>query len=199
MARLFLVAAVFLSCVAVASAQEAGVKSGPAAGQPLPGPFHPFNVNGIHADRPHCLVCQHGMNTAVAIFVRGPLEPGKPLADLLKKLDTLAEQRADASLGVYVVVLSDGYPDYDQTRKLAQTLRDGIKALELQRLTIAIETAAGPEGYNLNPEADVTVLVYRNQKVDANFAFRKDGMTEKDVAAVLEATQKVLPPKRKRR
>lgn len=199
MARLLIVASLFFTFAMAAPAQNGGLKSGPAVGQVLPGPFHPFNVNGVHTDRPHCLVCQHGLNTAVAIFVRGPLEPGKPLADLLKKLDALVEQRADASLGVYVIVLSDAYPDYDQTRKLAQALRDGIKALELKQITVAIETAAGPEGYNLNPEADVTVLVYRQQKVEANFAFGKDGMTEKDVAAVLDATQKVLPPKRKRR
>ena len=54
--RMFLGAfTVAVLAVAGAVAGE-GLKSGPAVGKNIPGPFHPLNVTGAQAGNKHCLV-----------------------------------------------------------------------------------------------------------------------------------------------
>lgn len=178
------------------SAQEAAVKSGPQKDQLLPGPFHPYNATGTHAGRPHCLVCRFGLDPVAAVFARELPEAGKPLAALLKGLDAAVEKHQAAELGAFVVFLSDDANDLERRQALVQKLQDLAKQLELKHVVLAIDAPDGPKGYDLSKEADVTVLLYVKHKILANHAYGKDGLTDKDVAAILAETEKLLPPAR---
>lgn len=171
-------------------AQEA-LKSGPQPGQFLPGAFHPLNVNGVYAGRPHCLVCEHGLKPVVAVFAREHAEKDKPLSILLKQLDELVSKQPGGLLRAFAVFLVEDYGDLDKRRAQAARLQNVIKALDLKSLGVALETSEGPPDYAINKEADVTVLLYYKHKVVANFAFRKDAMTDKDVETILEAARKL--------
>ena len=55
------------------------------------------------------------------------------------------------------------------------------------------ENLDGPPSYRLNRDADVTVMLFVNRKVVANFAFRAGELTEDRVGDVLKALPGVLP------
>src|SRR3954463_16283243 len=53
-------------------AVAAELKSGPQAGEKLPGPFHPLNVNGDKAGEKQCLYCKFGDQSVAMVFARTP-------------------------------------------------------------------------------------------------------------------------------
>src|SRR5262245_7954687 len=80
---------IFALCVALSVAVGAGIsgerlKSGPQAGEAVPGPFHPLNVTGAYAGQKHCLYCECGPAPVAMIFAR-EVSPG--LTKLIKKND----------------------------------------------------------------------------------------------------------------
>src|SRR5205085_8843679 len=79
-----LLATLFCSA-SVPAAEE--LKSGPQAGNYIPGPFHYLNLNGAHAGNPHCLVCEYGLLPVVTVFVRESGETNRQVEDFLQKLD----------------------------------------------------------------------------------------------------------------
>jgi hypothetical protein len=49
----------------------------------------------------------------------------------------------------------------------------------------------GPKSYNLSKEADVTVLLYKRQKVEANHAFKKGELSEEGLESILADVPKI--------
>ena len=70
---------------------------------------------------------------------------------------------------------------------------------ELKNLVLSIwndsDAPAGPKKYHVNPDADVTVVLYTDHKVRANYAFRKGELSEKDMDAITGEVSKILPTK----
>ena len=54
----------------------------------------------------------------------------------------------------------------------------------LKNVVLAIEEPAGPEKYNINRNAEVTVVLYKERVGKANHSFAKGKLTEKDVEMV---------------
>ena len=48
----------------------ADLKSGPQAGDKVPGAFHPYNVNGENAGKAACLYCAAGDSPVAVVFAR---------------------------------------------------------------------------------------------------------------------------------
>jgi hypothetical protein len=182
-----------LTTVTGSSLAQEGVKSGPQAGEVLPGPFHPFNATGDFKDRPHCLVCEFGLLPTVAVFTREFPAPDRPVTKLLQALDAAVEKYRPRGLRAFAVVLTDESQDVDARRAAAQRLKDLADAAKLKHVVLSLDAAAGPKEYKLSPEAGLTVLVYVKQKVEANFAFPKDAFADDNVKAILAAVEKLFP------
>jgi len=77
---------------------------------------------------------------------------------------------------------------------LEPVLKDAAKKAELKKLIIAIEEKDEPipEKYKLNKDADVTVVLYVNRIVQANHAFAKGKLTDKDIEAVVRDVSKIV-------
>ncbi|HEV3445793.1 MAG TPA: hypothetical protein VG099_14215 [Gemmataceae bacterium] len=181
---------VVLFAAARSSAFQAGdkLKSGPQAGESIPGPFHFVNINGAYAGDPHCLVCEYGLKPVAAVFARTLPESGKPLADLLQKLDeTIGKNQASEFRG-FAAILSPDFAADDMRKELVQKLEGAAK--DLKQLIVCVG-ADSPDKYNINKDAEVTVVLYHNHKVVANFAFEKDKLGDKDVATIVAAFQKM--------
>jgi hypothetical protein len=185
----------FLSVLALAAAlcchgaayDDTPVKSGPQAGQELPGPFHVYNVNGPHAGNQHCLVCEYGLRPVVLIFSREIPNPEKPAKNLMQKVDqTLG--KLDGRLKGFVVFLND--EQLESRKDFIKKLDGWDTASDIKNLVLAVDGASGPDKYNLNKDASVTVLLYQELKVVNNFAYAADKMTDKDVDAILAAIDK---------
>jgi len=183
--KLHIVAAaviVALSVGLVAAEEKKALKSGPQVGETLAGPFHPLNVNGDKAGKKHCLYCENGERPVVMIFAR---EPNKQLSKLIKKIDAACEEHKKEKLNSFVVFCTKSKDAEKDVKKCAEDC--GLK-----KVVLAIDNPAGPDEYKVSEKADVTVVLYVERKVKANYAFGKGEMTDKDVDAIIKDLPKIL-------
>jgi hypothetical protein len=181
----------------------------------IPGSFQAWMVTGKHAGRYHSPTTAHGLNPVVLIFARDLEGPDKPLFDLIKKLDQLAVQHPDARLGVCVVFLNDvglreaigraGEEYRTKFREISpakQTLEEQIRSTAkeqgIQKVEFGLDTAAGPRGYGIEEQKQITVLFYRDHTVLDRQAFAKDKFTEADVNRIVGTVTKTVTDLEKR-
>jgi len=119
------------------------------------------------------------------IFAR---EVSGPLTSLVKKLDEATAKNRDAMMGSFVVFCNDD----DGLEKKLQQLAEKEKFKEI---ILAIDSASGPTKYKIAKEADVTVVLYNEHKVEANFVFKKGELNDKKVEEIMKALPKILPKK----
>jgi hypothetical protein len=162
-------------CMTVALADE--LKSGLAVGD-VPSAFHPLNVTGEKAGKKNCLVCGYGGDPVAAIFAR---KNSDALTSLVKKVDA----KGKVGLKSFVCYLSDD-----------EALEDQLKAyagkLGLETTVLAIDNVAGPKAWRISRDAEVTVILYNNYKVEANHAFKAGELNSGAVEKVVADIPKVL-------
>jgi hypothetical protein len=172
-----------LGCVVMLTSVQAGgaVKSGPQAGQEVPGPFHPLNVTGASAGKKNCLYCANGGNPVAVVFAR---EATPEVATLLKQLDEATLKNAKIEMGSYAVFCNDKDGLDKQLTKLAADQK-------LTKLILSIDNPAGPKGYEISKDAEVTVVLYTNFEVKANHSFRKGELTPASITKVVADVAKI--------
>src|SRR5262249_47183666 len=109
-----------------------------------------------------------------------------PLVKLIKEIDAATVKNKSAGMGSFVVFLSDDEALKDKLKKVADTSK-------LKECVLAIDNPAGPNGYNVSKDADVTVVLYNERKVASNFAFKKGELKEKDIDKIVADIKKILP------
>jgi len=184
MLRNLLAAAVVVVLGGAVVADE--LKSGPQMGDKVPGPFHPYTVTGEDAGKHVCLYCKAGLSPTVAVFVRNPDDP--LTHKLLKALDAETTKNAKAEMQSFAVFCG-GKKD-----KLEPKLKEIAKNAELKSLVLAIEEQDDPipEKYKLNKDADVTVILYVDLGVKANYTFAKGKLTDKDIDAIIKDVSQIV-------
>jgi hypothetical protein len=183
MIRNLLVAAV---AVLVGSAViAADLKSGPQAGDKVPGAFHPYNVNGEAAGRNSCLYCKAGDSPVAFVFARSGDDA--QTAKLVKALDAVTVKNEKAEMFSFAVFMGD-------KAKLEPQLKDLAKKAELKTLVLAIDDIEEPipAKYNLSKDADVTVILYVDRVVKANYSFAKGKLTDKDIETIVKDVGKIV-------
>src|SRR5262249_21715699 len=181
---LVLVPAVLL-CASVVPAAQDDLKSGPQAGENLPGPIHSvvaFSENASLVGKRSDFVEHYGAVPVLLIFAR---ETSSPLTGLVKKLDAEVAKRKSAKLRAIVFILSDD-------GALEMNLKDYGEKQAIKHVNVAIAEPEGPKGYKVSKEADVTVVMYKKRKVEANHAFRKGELNEKRIERILADVSKIL-------
>jgi hypothetical protein len=179
------VAVLALALVAGTAVAEkaASVKSGPQVGEELAGPFHPLNVNGKKAGKKHCLYCENGNAPVAMIFAR---EPSPSLTKLIKKLDAACVKNKSSKMASFVVFCNDD-------AGLEAKLKALSTSADLKKVVLSIDNPAGPKGYNVAKDADITVVLYTDRTVKANCSFAKDGLTEDKINTIISELPKILP------
>jgi len=180
MIRNLLATAVVVALGGVVVADE--LKSGPPVGQKVPGPFHPLNVTGEDAGKKACLYCKNGENPVAVVFARTADDAN--LAKLIKALDAATEANAKAEMGSFVVYLS-------ADDSLEGKLKQQAEKAGLKKIVLSIESPEGPSKYNISKDADVTVLLYKERTVAANYAFPKGKLTDADVQKIVADVSKI--------
>jgi hypothetical protein len=176
-----LLAGLTLAVFAGAAFAADAIKSGPQVGQEVPGVFEPLNINnGEKSGQKNCLYCQFGQKASVMVFAR---EINPQVKALIKKLDACTTKNKE--MCTCVIFCSD---DKGLEKQLGTIAKDE----KLEGCILAIDNPAGPEKYNIAKDADVTVLVYKDRKVAANFAFKKGDMKDKDVEAITAEAAKLV-------
>lgn len=118
------------------------------------------------------------------IFAR---EISDNLTSLVKKVDEATQKNSGAKMGSFVVVCNDDEKMEDKLKELAK--KEGLKSTVLS----LVDRKAGPPGYKIHPDADVTVVLYTKQKTQAEYAFKKGDLKDKDIEAILGDLSKILP------
>ncbi len=180
--NVFAAAVAAVLCGAVVAGE---LKSGPQAGDKVPGAFHPYNVTGENAGKTACLYCAAGDSPTAVVFARTGDDP--MTQKLLKALDAQAVKNAKADMYSFAVFQGD-------KAKLEPQLKDAAKKAELKKLVLAIEDTEDPipAKYNLNKDADVTVILYVDRVVKANFSFEKGKLTDKDIDTIVKSVSKIV-------
>jgi hypothetical protein len=185
MKKLSIAAASFLGLAFVLGIALAGenLKSGPQTGDEVPGPFHPLNLTGDKAGEKNCLYCSNGNNPVAMIFAR---DLNEPVTNLIKKIDAATAEHSDAKMGSFVVFLNDS----EELQKKAKEVADKEK---IKKCVLSVDNPAGPKGYNVSKDAEVTVVLYTAHTVKANYAFSKGELDDKAIEKVLADVTKILP------
>ena len=111
------------------------------------------------------------------------------LTSLVKKIDEATAKNNGCRMGSFVVFCSDD----EGLKKKLEELADKEK---LTRTVLTIDNPAGPEGYDIAKDADVTVLLYVGQKVKVNHAYKKGELTQREVDRIVSELPKILPEKK---
>lgn len=165
-------------------AVAAELKSGPQAGEKLPGPFHPLNVNGDKAGEKQCLYCKFGDSPVAMVFARTP--ECEMTQKLIISLEAAAAKNAKSEMGTFVVFLTDD-------DKAADKLKAFAEKAKLKNVILAVDNPSGPNKYNVSKDADLTVVLYSERTAKANMAFEKGKITDKDIEAVNAGITKLVP------
>jgi hypothetical protein len=177
-----------LLCGGAVVAAEVDLKSGPQPGANLPGPFSPYNVT--NADLPdragtrNDYVEQYGSNPVALVFVSGSLVT---LVKLLGR-EVARDKSEKLRLRAVVVVLSEDEATEEKLKGLS-------RKEEIRNVSLAVMGPGGPKRYQLSPAADVTVVLYRQNKVVANHAFKKGELNEKSIEAALRDVRRIVAPR----
>jgi hypothetical protein len=100
-------------------------------------------------------------------------------------VEETAAKNPKAELNSFVVFCSN-------SDKLEGQLKEFAEKANLKNVVLAIEEPSGPEKYNINRQADVTVVLYKERVVKANHSLAKGKLTEKDVDAVAADIAKLV-------
>ncbi len=158
--------------------------SGPQVGEKLKTPFEPLNINGEAAGQKKCQYCLNGQNPVAMVFAR---EASEPVKKLIKELDAATVKNGDAKMGSFFVFLSDD-------EGLEKKLQEIAKKDDLKKTVLTLDPKNAPEveAYKIDAGADVTVVLYTERTVKANYSFQKGKMTDKDVEKILADLPKIL-------
>src|SRR5262245_38950435 len=119
------------------------------------------------------------------IFAR---EISDPSTSLVKKIDATTAEHSSCKMGSFIVFCSD-----------EEGLEGKLKALakneKLDHIVLTIDNPQGPPKYKVSKDADVTVVLYENRKVKANYAFRKGQLSESDIEKIALDVSKILAAK----
>ena len=158
------------------------VKSGLQPGEKITTIFEPVNLTGEHAGEPYCLICENGLSPVAMLFAR---EVNEPLLKLIAKLDEATVKHHDKELGSFVVFLNE-------SDALKAQLTKAAKQRGLKRIVLSTFATSGPDGFSVAPDADLTVVLYREHEVKANYAFRRDELTDAATEKILADLPKIL-------
>ena len=160
---------------------ESGLKVGVS-----PGAFNVKDVTGPNKGRSLCYRCQFGGSGVVNIHAR-TITP--ELTKLVKEIDGLVGPANDRKVKnkAFVVLLTDD-PDSAKPELEKMAMKNGIKNTPL---TI-FDGVAGPRGYKIAKEAEVTVMIWNKQKVKVNHAFKSGKLDKNAIAKIVAEAKEAL-------
>lgn len=149
-----------------------------------PGPYASVACTGQDRGDLHCYICETENRPAVVVFARSLDEP---LGKLASKLDRAVHENQKAEMRGWITFLGESQAAMDK-----DVVAWGKKhALTNMPLTV-FEDLDGPPTYLLSRDADVTVLCFVNQKVVANFAYRKGELNDAEAEKILKVVPELI-------
>jgi hypothetical protein len=170
----------------VNSPAEDACVSGLKVGQ-RPGPYSFLVATGAERGQQTCYVCETAERPAVIVFARNLSDP---LGKLVAAIDKAVGEHKKAELRAWVTFLSS-----DQSALDPQVVEWG-KKFAIRSVPLGVfESEVGPPSYKLARDAEVTVLLFVNRKVAANFAFRSGELNDERTTEILKSLPRIVKEK----
>jgi hypothetical protein len=151
--------------------------SGVAVGQRC-GPYSFLVATGPERGKQTCFICEQMDKPTAVVFVR---TLSNATGKLVAALDAEMTAHKDEGFKAWMTQLAPK-ADLDALAKWAQN--QGLKNAPVG----VFEDVDGPPSYKISAEADVTVMLFVNQKVSANYAFRAGELTDDKIKTVVKDT-----------
>ena len=173
-----------------------------SADEPLPAPYPPgvsavhrvgeTMVNGPNAGQARSMICDLAGRPAVLIYAR---EFNPAVESLLTKLDAVARKGQERKMRSACILLTEKDDD-------KKNLQEFDRRAKLEATMLATHPprddnfyfGTGGFRHKLQPEAEVTVIVFQKLKVQSSRAFRKGELTERKIGEVVNSLAALLPP-----
>lgn len=110
------------------------------------------------------------------------------LASLVKQLDTLVAEHADEKLSAFVNLLGE---DREALEADAKKFAAKHKIANIP-VVVPVEFENGPDNFGISPKADLTVMLYKALKVQANHVYGSGQFKSKNASEVLADVPKLL-------
>jgi hypothetical protein len=184
---LTLVAALAVTSLANAEEQKKEIKSGLQTGDRA-GAFYVTKVAGAEEDgvatgKNLCYRCRNGARPQVMIFTRST---DKNVLAFLKSLDEAITKNEDKQLRGFVNLLGE---DKEELNATAKKFTADSKTKNIP-FVVPNEFENGPDDYGINSKAEVTILLVKGLKVQANHSVAK--ASDLDAKAVVKDLDKIL-------
>jgi hypothetical protein len=180
-----LLAAALLVAPAPGRAQD--VPSGPTQGERVPA-LKVYDVTGEYGGKEVDYTAERKGRPTVYLFVRAD-KFDRPMNRFLKALDAAAKKDLPGAYLVAVWLTED----QEKTKELLPRVQRSVR-YEATALTCHPGDKAGPNGWGINPDAHLTVVVANKGKAVAVFGYKS--VNETDAPAVRKAMEKARPGKR---
>jgi hypothetical protein len=151
-----------------------------------PGPYSFLVATGLERGQQTCYVCSTAEKPAIAIFAR---KLSDPLGKLIVKCDDFELGQPKDSTKAWATILGEKTVSLDNLAKWVK--QAGIKNTPVG----VFDDPIGPPSYKLHHDAEVTVLLWVNRKVVANFAFRAGELDDAAIKKIVTAMSKLVEKK----
>jgi len=142
-----------------------------------PGPYSFLVATGSERGQPTCYVCETAEKPGVIVFARSVSDP---LAGLLTVCDRAVADKPKDAMRAWMTVLGEKTIGLDELGRWAT--KTGLKAVPVG----VFDDPVGPPSYKLADDADVTIVLFENRKVIANFAFRAGELDEAAIRLITD-------------
>lgn len=151
------------------------------------GAFNVKDVTGPRKDKSLCYACAFGKHAVVNIQTR---EISPALIEVIQKLDALVDSPASIkgdSKHAFVVYITD------DPESAAKELDEIARQHKIKNIPLTIfDELTGPRGYKLAPDAEVTVMMWKETVVAVNHAAGASDLTPTLADRVLKDARKHL-------
>ena len=163
------------------SAEE--VKSGVEVDGSI-GPYRTIKVtgceDGVEDGKTLCYTCKLGARPVAFVFAK---TPNNTLAKLVKQLDKVAAENADAKMANVINFSGEVTDEY------VQQIKEFGDKLDLKHT--ALTTSADGGRFKVNEDAEITVMHYKGKKVKYNFA-SKSALDKDDVQQIVKGASTIV-------
>ncbi|HET6422956.1 MAG TPA: hypothetical protein VFG20_04690 [Planctomycetaceae bacterium] len=160
----------------------AELKSGLGKGE-FVNAFYVTDVTGPSKGEELCYRCKFGDRPVVCVFAK---EMTPEVAELTKAIDGVVAKNEEARMAGFVVVLSD-------SEKAAAACKEAATSQKIAKVPLTTSKEShGPASYKLNPEADVTVMMWVDGAVKVSKGFQKGQLKKDAVQALVADTKQIL-------
>ncbi len=182
-------AAAIAMAVSMSTVSAAELKSGPQAGDDV-GPYYVTKVagnptDGVEVGKSLCYRCKMGKRPVVMVFAR---KADDNLATLVKELDKVVADNTEKKAAAFVNMLGG------EADALKPTAEKFISQTGAKNVAVVVpnDFENGPTDYKISPQAEVTVLIYKDGKVSKNHALAAGALNKDTVKQIIADTATIL-------